>query len=511
MAIKTLTDFLGGYASHSTIDAASRDCQNYYPEILSGSGSKSQIMMRQRPGTKVWSPIGSVGYCRGMYPASDGSLYVVYGSQLYYVAPDKTLDSIVSVGVGTSDISFADNGYNIVIVDGLSAWSINLSTRETEEINLVGFNKPKQVVWFGNRFIIINNDVTTDQDIEPTINTRNNNKFYFSSPGVEASSTWAALDFEVAGMDSAPIERMEISGGELYLYSKIDKEVWRYTADSTAPFERANGTSSGIGIGANKSLVNIGGMQIFLGSGSVGGISIWSCGGNGYTPVKISDVYIDSAIQSIVNSGVDVSDAIGQSYSHNGHIFYVISFINGDKSFSYDLTTQMWHRLSTRDYSLDVDHKWEFTRSAYAYGKQFFADSSNPYLLEINDTYYSDYVGTAGKERPIRRIIRGPVLFSALSPFIIREFVLDCETGIAPQNGQGSNPKIMLRVSKNGGRTPWSPERWIDAGKVGDYSNVVRCRNLGMSREFVVEITISDPFKLNIFGARVDTEQTLKR
>lgn len=57
----------------------------------------------------------------------------------------------------------------------------------------------------------------------------------------------------------------------------------------------------------------------------------------------------------------------------------------------------------------------------------------------------------------------------------------------------GSDPHVMMRISKDGGQT-WLPERWVSAGTIGQY--VARARWLqatGNYRNAVCEITVSDP------------------
>ncbi len=55
------------------------------------------------------------------------------------------------------------------------------------------------------------------------------------------------------------------------------------------------------------------------------------------------------------------------------------------------------------------------------------------------------------------------------------------------------NPQVMLRISKDGGKT-WGPERWRSAGAVGRYADRVRwLRATGNYRNAVCEITVTDP------------------
>src|SRR4029078_2102586 len=75
-----------------------------------------------------------------------------------------------------------------------------------------------------------------------------------------------------------------------------------------------------------------------------------------------------------------------------------------------------------------------------------------------------------------------------------------CRTGIGLTPGPrtnppvlGSDPQIMLRISKDGGKT-WGAERWRSLGQIGHYKDRVRwLQATGNYRNAVVELTISDP------------------
>jgi hypothetical protein len=68
------------------------------------------------------------------------------------------------------------------------------------------------------------------------------------------------------------------------------------------------------------------------------------------------------------------------------------------------------------------------------------------------------------------------------------------ETGVS---GQGANAQIMLKSSKDNGRT-WSAERWASLGLIGVYLWRVIWRRFGSARDYVFWITMSDPVKFVI-------------
>jgi hypothetical protein len=64
------------------------------------------------------------------------------------------------------------------------------------------------------------------------------------------------------------------------------------------------------------------------------------------------------------------------------------------------------------------------------------------------------------------------------------------------------NPKAMLRWSNDGGST-WSKEYWQNIGQQGKYKNRAIWRRLGMSRDRIFEVVVSDPVKAVIVSANL--------
>ena len=82
---------------------------------------------------------------------------------------------------------------------------------------------------------------------------------------------------------------------------------------------------------------------------------------------------------------------------------------------------------------------------------------------------------------------------------------LECESGTGLNDGQGSDPEVMLRWSDDGGHT-WSNEHWAKMGKIGQFYRRVLWRRLGMTlklRGRVYEVSGTDPVKVAVMGAEL--------
>lgn len=74
----------------------------------------------------------------------------------------------------------------------------------------------------------------------------------------------------------------------------------------------------------------------------------------------------------------------------------------------------------------------------------------------------------------------------------LRRLELEFQRGEGLSDGQGSDPQIMLSISRDGGKT-WGPEIWTSAGKQGEFQRRAIWRQLGRARNPVVRIVVTDP------------------
>ena len=91
----------------------------------------------------------------------------------------------------------------------------------------------------------------------------------------------------------------------------------------------------------------------------------------------------------------------------------------------------------------------------------------------------------------------------SLKSMYIGRLELDVENSVADQEGQGENPRMMLRVSLDGGHT-FGNVMYRDMGKAGETFKRILYNRLGTSRRPVFELSVTDPVKTIILGAWVE-------
>ena len=67
-------------------------------------------------------------------------------------------------------------------------------------------------------------------------------------------------------------------------------------------------------------------------------------------------------------------------------------------------------------------------------------------------------------------------------------------------------PQAMLRWSNDGGST-WSNEHWVTIGQAGKYKNRAIWRRLGMARDRIFEVVVTDPVYAVIVSANLKAYQ----
>jgi hypothetical protein len=122
------------------------------------------------------------------------------------------------------------------------------------------------------------------------------------------------------------------------------------------------------------------------------------------------------------------------------------------------------------------------------------------YELSLDD--YTDNGET------VRRIRVGPHIHQDRKRLIYNNFEVDIERGVGLDKqvdsaGTGKDPQGMLCWSDDGGQT-WSNEYWKSFGQIGKYKTRLRWDRLGISRDRIFRLTVTDPAKVVLVDARAD-------
>ena len=362
------------------------------------------------------------------------------------------------------------------------------------------------------------------------------NYFVYNRPNTQQ---WGASDplspisqpLSFASKDGSPdnLVSLIVDHREVYLLGEASSEVWIDVGAVPFPFQRIPGTSTQHGIVAQFSMSRLGNSFAYVSRNNRGQGMIVQM--NGYMPTRISTHAVEN---TLTNQYID--DAVAWTYQLEGHECYVVSFPTLNLTWVYDATTTMWHKwLYVTNGNVYGRHRGNC--SAVFQGLVLCGDYANGKIYELDRENYTD------DGQPIRRLRRAPHLVADLQRQFFDELQLQFQPGVGTTGlsvtlpttyildpyiigatdtltigpidvfilGSGSKintgdtttyPQAMLRWSNDGGST-WSREYWVTIGQIGKYKNRAIWRRLGMARDRVYEVVITDPVKAVIVSANL--------
>jgi hypothetical protein len=463
----------GAYSAKSLVAEAQR-CVNLYAEA---NPKDSPFPFTYYPSLGLTlkvavTPTAGNGW-RGLWSASNGTLYGVCGSTVYMIDATFTAKALGDMQTIAGPVSMTDNANYIMIVDGTAVgYTIDLSTNTFSQVSDSAF-MGGSTVSFVDGFLVLNVPDTRE--------------WYIS---LNDEITFDATDFASKSGYSDKLVGVAVTKRYIYLLGEETTEVWFNAGDPTFPFERLPGVFMQHGCAAVNSIAQMDGEIYWLAQSQQGVCYINRT--QQFNASQISTFALDNEIATYAR----VSDAIGFTYQIEGHFFYVITFPTADKTWQYDLSTQQWNELNWLD-SNGALHRHRASCYASAYGLPIVGDwqNGNLYLWDANS--YTD------NGNPVPRIRSFAHSVDDNSDRMrYREFIANMEVG----NGAGYQPvPVFLRWSDTRGKS-WGNAISVSLGLEGEYLTSLQFQRLGMARDRVFELSWSAPVKTALLGAWVQAE-----
>ena len=445
-----------GLVSRSKAVTAARS-QNIYFEPRP-MGEKAQIVAYGTPGLELFSDAGDTPW-RGMQSVGTTDyMYGVHRGIHYQVDNVGTRTSRGMLNSSSGRVDMTHNGTVELMVDGADAYTYTVaSTTFAEVTDGQLISNPKTCTWLDQYFIV-----------------ENGSQFQISTNGVD----WEAADIGIPESNHDGIVRVFADHGELVIFGDVSTEFWTNTGATDFPFAPLKSSTAEWGLAAPWSLCRFNDSLACLVKNRMGQVSVARF--EGYIPRVISTPDLDEIINSYTTTG----DATAYSYMLGGHPMYQLNFPSEGASWLYDGLANHWSPLKS----------FGITRQRNEIGvnylnKTIVSDYTNGKLYTLRGDVY-----TENGESIERELISGPIASPELERFSIDRFRIDMETGIGLATGQGSNPQVMLSVSRDGGYS-FGAEMWRTAGAIGDYKRRVEWRRLGYCDQAVFKLRMTDPVK----------------
>lgn len=434
------------------------------------SGTKDQTPIFGVPGLVQFSTCGA-GPVRGMWNMA-GVLYVVSGGSLYSVSSAGVSALLGGVISGTGNVSMADNGTQLCIVNGTNGYIYSVSGGFQLIID-PNFNPAGTVTFFDNYFVF----------------THTGTNEFFISESLDGT-TYSALAFASAEVSPDLTVSVVNQQENLLIFGQTTIETWYDSGDVNFPFNRYDGATIERGCIAPLTTIKEDNSVFFLGDDLI----FYRL--NGVVPTRVSTHAIESAWSLYPLQ----SDATCFSLTWQGHKWVVLTFPSGNATWVYDIATGLWHERISFNQSGSSMMRWRGNAYCTIYNKQLVGDAFTGQIGYLDATTFTEYGNT------LQAFMISPVTHSDRHRIFAQRFELDVESGVGLNTGQGSDPQIMLDWSDDGGRSFSSLQLWQSIGKIGAYTQRLRWLRLGQFRNRVYRVTISDPVPRNIIANNIDVK-----
>lgn len=472
---------LSAYRSESPL-AACQELINWYPERIETPGARTPMAAYPTPGFQTYLTTTEVNG-RGLLTIA-GRTHAVMGGSVQEIFASATATNRGSVA---QDANLAGMTYNgsagnqLLISSGGLLYYLDLATNAVSAVTGTSATGFTHVGMLDGFFAAM----------DPSVNK------IFVSPLNDSGGVWDVTQFILRTTQPDPWKAMIIIPPDIWAIGELTGDVLYDAGTSPFPLAPRPGITFRYGIVAPFSLSSIGNSVLWLARDKDGvGVVVQT---RGYQPQPISDKALETAIEDYARTST-ISDAEAWTYMQNGHVFYVLNFPSVPITWVYDTSTQLWHRRGTWHPAIGDYDVWSPRVHAPAFGKHLVAGRTSGRISTMDTTFGSEANGDA----IVRRLVPPPLWVSSDADRIFMgRFEVILQNGLGLQSGQGSNPLVMLEVSRD--TMTWSNQRTCSAGRVGDYLNrVFWLRNGASTLLWVPRITVSDPIPWRIIGAEYD-------
>jgi hypothetical protein len=379
------------YTARST-QLLSQDCVNAFVEPTPREG-KTVSPVYGTPGLTLFSRMGN-GPILGMHVFDlIDLLFVVSSNQLFSVTQQGEATLIGNTTLGSGLVSMADNGAQLMMVDGSAGWiyqpgGLNQVTTTTEEAgattipaNITGtinsgdvlnvsldngaiFTTTSATTVTGNDTAIVlaaglPSQVTAGAIIIDPVNVLGpvlapayqpaatvqyfdgyfvleaaGTRMFFIS-GLNDGTQYSALDFATASADSDIVKAVVVYHEQLLVFCTFHTEVWWDVGNVNFPFQRYDAALIARGLVAPYAVCSEDNTVFWMGDDGI----FYRL--EGFLPKRISTFATEHAWAQYPNLYLDASCFV---LNQEGHKFIIINFPSAPATWCYDISSGLWHR-----------------------------------------------------------------------------------------------------------------------------------------------------------------------
>jgi len=462
--------FIGGSYPAEAMPFATQRTVNLFAEV--DPNYRTKAVLEGFPGHKKWTKVGN-GPVRGGVEFKN-SLVVVSGNTVHSLSGGGGATSIGAIATGTGPVSVDENGSQVMLVDGKDGYVYDGSsfTKITDPVFTA--TKADQVTHMDS-FFVVNKPGTGSIWVSDSFDGRN----------------WSATRTATAEFKSDEVVSLN-ADRELFLGGSKTIQAYYNSGAATMPFEAIRSSRLIYGVAARDSWAVVGNTSYFLSQDANGGIFVGRLNGPSVERVSVRAWEKEW-------TKYDYEDAYAFGIHFHGHEWYVLTFPEADhgfgRTFLYSIATGVWSEIGIYQPSVGDFGKHPMTYHTYFAGKNLIGDGTG-WLYELDDDTF-----TFDGETMIS-LRRSPVLHDKMESFSLNRLSVGAAVGV--ENDDCSDPQIHMRHSKNGGYT-WKNTRYksLTGTYTDKYKTGLDFPLMGMAKDWVFELSISDPVRRRFYGAFV--------
>jgi len=484
------SSFIGGsYKAQSPV-TDNEETINWFSEVSESPGATAQASLYPTPGVVPFATAPVAGG-RAMFasvttadpvPNQEGRCFAVFGDRFVEVLASGAITPRGTVAVDANPATICTNGYGstddsgrgqLLVTSGGKAYCYELATDTLTLITTLSDDGvvATQGACLNGYFLVFDRDTST---------------VYMSF--LLDGSRWDLSQFFQPSIITNPWQAMVISPfGQIVLPGVTTGEIWYNAGTFPIPFAPDLSGLLSYGCAATFALTVVGDTTMWVAKTPDGGIQVMQM--RGYRPERVST----HAMEVEGSTYPQIDDAIGQCYTEQGHTFYLLTFPRANVTWAYDEKApegRRWHKRGTWISEEGVYHYFRPVFHCFAFNKHLMADRELGLIYHLSNAHPKDVDG-----RVIRRLRRSPTVQHENRLVVLSWFELLMQTGIGQDAAlYGPPPTVMLRISKDGGRT-WGDERQASAGAQGAFLTRVYWARITQGRQLVFEVTVSDAIR----------------
>jgi len=462
---------IGPSYTNRSLPLSAQVSKGIIPEI--NPEARNIISLHTFPGLKDFSSLSGVG--RGT-DVMAGLLYAVFGN---------TLSSIDSDGVATSRgtidgqpiCDFANNGTQLVITTGSTAYMYTVATTTLDEITDPDLTNPTTVGYLNAQFIFDNNSETSKRGefvTSQVLTTLTPDNFV------------QRLDFAVGNAHPDAISSIKIYNGTVLFFGPDGIEPWWNSGVGNPPFDAIQSAFRPYGLISPDAIDITDEFIYFVDDQRI--------------PRRMFGLQVSNignpALAAEWGKYVRVDDAVGFAYILDQRNYFQINFPTANRSWLYHEQSNSWYQLS---FGTD-DQRHRGQAHEFVYGKNIIQDYSNGKLYELDFDTFTDN-GEVIQRRRTTAVIHGGLYGEPGKEIFFDQVQFVIQTGVGLATGP--DPRVMIRSSDDGGRT-WTAEQWHSLGVGGAYQTKVELDQQGSAFARVYELTYSEPTPFSLIDAQAE-------